>query len=523
MLLFLSVSLALAASETELIDQVLAEYPALADGTRSDWETVQALRAFAYTHTDTVVTVSSPLYTRVTDMDASAAYAWFDADSGGVVCGGTSEALVKLLQLWGYDAWYLGFGDPSDGGFTHVETLIRIEHEGASLITLHDAQLNVAYTEPGGAPLDYLEVLARLARGEHEAIALTDPDGVTYADTLVHPDDFGTLSVEAMASANWTTDPDDYTVEVLASGVTKYRSPRTRERLEAVIGPWYEPFLESQGLPPELPYLHLFPFTIFGSDGGEAILADALATISADSVTTIGFEAGEGFVLGETDGTINWRYDEAGYDVQTWYYGGTTIAAVEGGQALQAAGYDGLGGDFEAMLEFQASTYGQVGASLAPLEADAAVRFAVYDSAGALLDEQIGGAGVYTSAREGGDIHHVVVEAERGDLLVDDFTFGPYQAPEVPGDTGDTGGAPPEDTGLADTGGLDSAAPADSDSPDPVDTDPPADEAPAEVAKEAGCSCGGGAGAGVGWIALLLAALRRRPTRRAGRITHRCT
>ncbi len=93
-----------AATDAELVTQVLDEYPELEDGSLTDWETVQRLCSFAHTHTDTVVSVTSTLYTDVSGWDAASAYAWFDDDSGGVVCGGTGSALVELYQLWGFEA-----------------------------------------------------------------------------------------------------------------------------------------------------------------------------------------------------------------------------------------------------------------------------------------------------------------------------------------------------------------------------------------------------------------------------------
>ena len=171
-LFLLSVTATLAATEEELRAQILGEHPELATGTATQWEEVQALRAFAYEHTDTVVSVTSPLYSELGSWGAPDIYAWFDADAGGVVCGGTADALRKLYQLWGYDAWYLGFGDTSHGGFTHAENLVRIEHEGQELVTLHEAQLDTAYVTPApcrwGAPhgkSGYSEIHEGLGRG----------------------------------------------------------------------------------------------------------------------------------------------------------------------------------------------------------------------------------------------------------------------------------------------------------------------------------------------------------------------
>ena len=485
---------ALAASEAELRAQVLAEHPELA-GEVDDWEAVQALRSFAYTHTDTVVNVSSALYTSVSGWDAPTAYAWFDADLGGVVCGGTSLALVELYEMWGFEAWYLGFGDLSAGGFTHVETLVRIEHQGRELITLHDAQLDRAYTDLDGQPLDYLEVLVLLAEERHEELALSGPEA-GYADTLLLPEDFGSMSVEDMASANWTTDPEDYSVETLESGVVKYRSPRTLERFEAVIEPWYGPFLEQQGLPVELAYLHLFPFIVTGGPDSEALLAQAQETLRTHGATTVGFEASEGFQVGDAGGTVNHRYEQAGYDLQTWYYGGVEVVAVEGGQALRVEHVDGHGGDYEAMFEFQERHYGELSVELE----GSGLRAAVYDGEGALLEEQTGASGAFEFSHEEDAIAWLIVESEQGGILVDQLRFGPYRAPEQLPDTGSEDSDEPEHS--EDTAGV-TDCPSGGDSDSDSASEPGLDEEPT-----CGCSSGSSAAGLLLLTGLLL--LRRR-------------
>lgn len=445
-----------AATEAELRAQVLAEHPELGSDTVTQWEVVQALRHFAYVHTDTVVSVSSPLYGDLSGWAVPDVYEHFDADAGGVVCGGTADALRKLYQLWGFEAWYLGFGDTSSGGFTHAENLVRIEHDGQSIITLHDAQLDAGYGSVEGEPVDYIELVALLAAGRGDELALLGGEDNPYADILVHDDDLGSMSIHDMAAANWTSDPADYTTETLSTGVQVIHSPRKLSRFEQVIGPWYQPFLAGQGLPEEIIYLHLFPFQVSGSDGAEEVLAAAQLAARSGEPVHVGFEAAEGFWLGATGGSINQVYDLAGYDVQTWYYGGTTVVDGGGGdQVLEAAYHDGIGGDYEALFEFQRLSYGQVSLELTSVVPDDPLRFAVYDGDWALLYEEMGGSGVFSWEDANDSIHAVIVEAASGGLRVDDLMFGLH--PDGPGDTGE-----PDDTAS------------------PLDTDPPPDDTDVE-------------------------------------------
>jgi hypothetical protein len=500
-----------ASSDAALIAQVLAEYPELDGGGLTDWETVVALRGFAYTHTDTVVNVTSPYYSDQYEWSVSERYAWFDDNLGGVVCGGTGDALRLLYQLWGFDAWYLGFGDTSSGGFTHVETLVQIEHDGQQIITVQDAQLDASYTTPDGEPLDYLEFLGLLGAQDPDLFALTGHEDNGWADTLVHPSDLGTMSIEDMVAANWTSDPADYALESLADGGTLIRSPRTLPRLELIIGYWYGDFLEAEGLPRDLPWLHLYPLSVSGDDGASELLAAAQAAATTGRTWTVSFEADQGFAIGDAGGTINYRYDNNGFDVQSWYYGGTTIVACGSGQCLQAEWVDGHEGDYELMFDFQDYAWPQVSLTATSSVEGDPVRVAWYGADGALLGVDTKTDGTFSLASADAPIDTVIVEAAAGAVLVDELRFGPATADDEPTDTGgDSGG----DGGDGGDGGVgqDSGDPGASDGGSATAGDSgggAAADGGDSPASDAGCGCAGGSAAAV-WLLLPLVGLRRR-------------
>jgi hypothetical protein len=116
---------------------ILAEHPKLALPV-DDWPVVNTLRAYATAHIDYVINVDSPYYVDQNGKPVGDRFEVFEADSGGVVCGGTADAYTELLRAWGYSAWNLGIGDLSGGGFTHMQTLVQIDVDGDTVLTLHD-------------------------------------------------------------------------------------------------------------------------------------------------------------------------------------------------------------------------------------------------------------------------------------------------------------------------------------------------------------------------------------------------
>lgn len=477
---------------SDLQADVLAEHPEAAAGA-DDWTIVNALRAYATEHVDYVINIDSPYYVDQNGQTVEDRFTTFEANSGGVVCGGTADAFTTLARAWGYRAWNLGIGDLSSGGFTHMQTLVEIEVDGLPVLTLHDPSANLTYTDAAGEPLDYFDLLAALAGRDASGIGVLEDRA--DSDNLVATSE--TSDIVAFAESSWTVDPAAYTIEDVEGGWV-VRSPRTAERFEAVIGPWYGPFLASHGLPQGALWLELFPHAIYG-DGEDDLLARALAVIAGSA--RIGFEAGDGFVVGDEGGTVNQRYTAAGYAVQTWYYGGITVVAAAEGQALRVARVDGIGGDEEGIFELQAGTTGAVSARLEASDGGE-VRVMVKDSAYQVIhEENVASGGLFSWSDADARIWRVIVEAEGGDVLVDDFAYGSAAAEPEPDDTGDTGDTADGDSGGGDSGGGDSAG-----------GDSAGDDTAGPDAGGADCGCASAPGGSASWLAaaLLLLTLGRR-------------
>lgn len=411
----------------ELHADVLAEHPEAAEGA-DDWTIVTALRAYAAEHVDYVIHVDSPRYVDQNGQAVEDRFTTFEADRGGVVCGGASDAFAQLAQAWGYASWNLGIGDESDGGFRHVQTLVEIEVDGVPMLTLHDPSTNLSYTDAAGAPIDYFDLLAALAARDTRGIGVRE--GLAPSDNLVGAAE--AADVAAYAEGSWTVDPSDYAVAADADGWV-VRSPRTLARFEEVIGPWYGPFLAAHGLPGAAIWLELFPHAIYGTDG-DALLRRAAAVIAGSA--RIGFEASEGFVVGDEGGMVNQRYVNAGYAVRSWYYGQITIVAVDGGQALQVSWVDGVGGDPEGIFELQSGTTGAVSARVRSSDGGD-VHVSLTNARYEVIHEEVVGSGcLFSWSDPEAQIWRVLVESGTGDVLVDDFAYGGAAEPPEPKDTG---------------------------------------------------------------------------------------
>ena len=482
---------------------ILAEHPELA-GPADDWTVVTALRAYATAHVDYVVNVDSPYYVDLNGVPVADRFEAFEANSGGVVCGGTADAYTELLRAWGYSAWNLGIGDLSDGGFTHMQTLVQIDVDGDAVLTLHDPSTNLSFVDAAGRPLDYFDLLAALASGDDSDVAALEDHSAS--DNLVAAAE--TADIDSYATGSWTVVPDDYSVAALGDGWV-VASPRTLARFEAVISPWYGPFLAGQGLPTDAVWLELSPYAIYG-EGGDVLLAQAQAVIAgaAPAGATIGFEPSEGFLVGDAGGAVNQRYLDAGYAVQTWYYGAIAVVSTGDGQALQVSYVDGLDGDEEGIFELQGGTSDAVS-----LRVDASdggdVRVIVKDSSyAAIHQEEVASGAVFAWADAQARIWRVVVEASGGDVIVDDFAYGDAAAAPDDGDTGT-----PVDSGTgADSG--DGGADGDGGGPGTDDSGTPdgaSDGGGEAAAVDGGCGCGAAPGSmGGWWLALAVGLVCRR-------------
>ncbi len=225
--------------ESVLLKSVIhSAYPQLDDPELSDFERVVLLRRWVaeiVDKSDREGLLDRPsqnnpyaadffYYTR----DAPDIFAAFMADRGGVWCRGTSYALEKLYGLFGYRAFSIGIGARGTR-FTHVFTLVEIEHKGQRILTVQDADQNLTYVGDDDQPLDYFKILDLLQHRRHKDIVEFSVE--TTRDRL-----------EFDESGN----------------ITKYRKPVLWEKTSDWFLAGLAPFFEEYGYPQDVRYMHLF-------------------------------------------------------------------------------------------------------------------------------------------------------------------------------------------------------------------------------------------------------------------------
>lgn len=244
-------------SDAGLQASVLLEFPEWDHF--SDFEKVSALRHWA---AQRIVMSSSSLFLtsnesfRFFSQNVSSIFRAYRDHWGGVWCGGAAWTLMKLYELFGYEAHYLGSGVAPDA--THAETLVYIDVRGTEILSIQDAHFDISYTDEQGNPLDYFEMLSMLREYRHEEIRIVpSPDQGVRRDLLLKANE--TVFWRAIPWLNMSevfSYLDDSTVLYQVSfSVASY------ERASAGVGR-FKDLLASEGYPKMMIYIHVFPFQV---------------------------------------------------------------------------------------------------------------------------------------------------------------------------------------------------------------------------------------------------------------------
>ena len=162
-----------------LKELVIKDNPELLNPNVSDYEKVNLIREWAAMNTlvarkrsikldDPKKNMQDPNYYK---QNASIIYYSFIMIKGGVWCGGTSYALAKLYELFGYESIMMNI-DLKKGKWSHALNLVKINEDDKSRYVIQDAYLNSTFVHKNGSPLDYFDMIELLRQRKHGGIRI---------------------------------------------------------------------------------------------------------------------------------------------------------------------------------------------------------------------------------------------------------------------------------------------------------------------------------------------------------------
>jgi hypothetical protein len=217
------------------------------------------LRQWAYENTDWSTpgaNLDDDRTNRFYESDAPELFSAFRNDRGGVLCGGTAYAFMRLCRLYGYDALTLDFGVP--GVSTHVVTLVRLSQAGRDVWSVQDPTYDVTYLHRDGTPFDYLDLL-RALRERQDGRVLVEKGQGRSREYIVAPGD-----AESMLPMLSADESIELFVGRLPDGALKYRRRYSIDSFREADGPSIAEFLTREGHPGGAIYLFLYPIRISG-------------------------------------------------------------------------------------------------------------------------------------------------------------------------------------------------------------------------------------------------------------------
>lgn len=217
---------------------------------------VGLLRQWAYENTDWSTpgaNLDDDPTTGFYEVDAPELFRAFRNDRGGVNCGGTAYAFMRLCQMYDYFALTVDMGIP--GRATHVVTLVRLADRGRDVWSVQDATFDVSYVHRDGAAFDYLDLLRALRDRQSDRIHVEKGDGRSR-EVIVAPDDAGGMS-DALRERM-------HLVGSRPEGALKYRRGYSLAEFNEARRSSVAESLRRDGLPGDPTYLFLYPIWISG-------------------------------------------------------------------------------------------------------------------------------------------------------------------------------------------------------------------------------------------------------------------
>lgn len=255
---------------------IMMDFPEIGNEDISDFQKAALLRSWVHQNVDW--SSKSALIDNGKDFNLyyrhiSEIFAAFFKDEGGVMCGRTAISLMKLYHLYGFTSYTLGYGKA--GVMTHAVVLVRIRDDNKEILSIQDPTFDLTYIYPNGKVYDYFDFLKELTKRNHDNIKTKYGNGAK-ADFILHPDD----NIEIY---DHIIGLQDKPVAKLSNNRTKYKSNLTLNSFTNKFGDGISIFLQSEGFPPEIIYLFLFPISITGGEEADEILNKSFSLVAKNS------------------------------------------------------------------------------------------------------------------------------------------------------------------------------------------------------------------------------------------------
>lgn len=136
------------------------DYPKVNDNDISDFERVNMLRQWVATYVDWGSESTRIDHHTLDKKSLKEVYEYFQNDLGTVECGGATQILMRIYNLYGYHAYRYDSGTPTS--FNHIINIVRINHKEKEILSIQDPSYDVTYLTKNGEPFDFYQFLIDL-------------------------------------------------------------------------------------------------------------------------------------------------------------------------------------------------------------------------------------------------------------------------------------------------------------------------------------------------------------------------
>lgn len=252
---------------------IATEYPLIISPFSSAYDKVNMLRQWSYEHTKASSKhnlleedKSFGFYNK----NVAELFTAFSQYKGGVWCGGSAYALMKLYQSYGYKAYTVDSGEV--GVMTHVVTIVEIDFDGRKILSVQDPTFNITYENSSGIPYSYFEFLKMLKEHNHNNITIYQGKG-PIPDFILDPKD-------DINDYGQYIKPSDKPFAKLTGERLIYKTRLTLATFDEKYGNSVNEFLLKEGHPPKALYLFLYPLSINGETDAAHLLEQAKGIVN---------------------------------------------------------------------------------------------------------------------------------------------------------------------------------------------------------------------------------------------------